>query len=46
MDFRGIDSTKKLKLGCLISKELKESLGLGSKLVENSKVSFILSSQS
>ena len=34
MDLRGIDSTKKLKLGCLISKEFKESLGLGSKLVE------------
>ena len=46
MDLRGIDSTKKLKLGCLISKEFKESLGLGSKLVENSKASFILSSQS
>lgn len=38
MHVRGIDRTKELRLGCLIRKEFKQSLGLGSKLAKNNKL--------
>ena len=45
INLRGTDRTKKLRFGCLIrcliSKEFKQSLGLGNKLVKNQQGLFV-----